>query len=92
MAAACYSAALPDKSEERTLGIIQTGAGVAATGLSTAGKLAAAAIGVVSAVKPLIMLGVGKCKCQPFCEISDDTFMFVSCKFPKKLFMNDCPS
>ena len=64
MAAACYSAALPDKSEERTLGIIQTGAGVAATGLSTAGKLAAAAIGVVSAVKPLIMLGVGKCKYQ----------------------------
>ena len=66
MAAACYSAALPDKSEERTLGIIQTGAGVVGTGLSTAGKLAAAAIGVVSAVKPLIMLGVGKCKHQPF--------------------------
>merc|ERR1719367_1400546 len=66
MAVACYSAALPDSSDEslsrqkRTLGIITTGANIAANGLSTAGKVAAGAIAVASAVKPLIMLGVGK--------------------------------
>merc|ERR1712109_356688 len=64
MGAMCFGAPSTDggneilSREKRTLGLVSAGAG--ASGLTTAGKLAAAGIAIVSAVKPLIMLGVGK--------------------------------
>jgi len=66
MGAMCFGAPSTDggneilSREKRTLGLVSAGAGAAASGLTTAGKLAAAGIAIVSAVKPLIMLGVGK--------------------------------
>merc|ERR1711863_94639 len=66
MGAVCFGAPSTDggneilSREKRTLGLVSAGAGAAASGLTTAGKLAAAGIAIVSAVKPLIMLGVGK--------------------------------
>merc|ERR1712177_148490 len=66
MGAMCFGAPSTDggneilSREKRTLGLVSAGAGAAASGRTTAGKLAAAGIAIVSAVKPLIMLGVGK--------------------------------
>merc|ERR1711937_296327 len=65
MGAMCFGAPSTDggneilSREKRTLGLVSAGAGAAASGLTTAGKLAAAGIAIVSAVKPLIMNGVG---------------------------------
>ena len=51
-----------DNGEARTLGIITTGAGLAGNALGAAGRVALALVGVAAAVKPLLVLGLGKCK------------------------------
>merc|ERR1711937_322588 len=56
MGAMCFGAPSTDggneilSREKRTLGLVSAGAGAAASGLTTAGKLAAAGIAIVSAV------------------------------------------
>ena len=48
--------------QPRTLGLLTAGTNVLTTGLGAAGSAAATAIGVTSAVKPLVFLGLGKCE------------------------------
>ncbi len=43
-------------------GLLTVGAQAAAGGLSVAGQVAGAAVSTVAAAKPLILLGLGKCK------------------------------
>jgi hypothetical protein len=47
---------------KRTLGLITVGAQAVSNGVGTLGKLAGTAVGVAAAAKPLILLGLGKCK------------------------------
>ena len=51
-----------DQGDARTLGLATVAAGAIGSGIGTIGRLAATAIGVLAAAKPLIMLGLGKCK------------------------------
>lgn len=46
----------------RTLGLLSFGAEAVGAGVGAAGSAAASAIGVAAAAKPLILLGLGKCK------------------------------
>ena len=48
--------------EKRTLGLLTVGAKAVAAGIGTAGKVAGATIATAAALKPLILLGLGKCK------------------------------
>ena len=48
--------------EARTLGVITTGANLAGSAIGAAGRVALALVGVAAAVKPLLVLGLGKCK------------------------------
>ena len=61
-----HSASIPKKEENnrngKTLGLLTVGAQAVGTGVGTAGKVLGTAVGVLSAVKPLILLGLGKCK------------------------------
>ena len=49
--------------EPRTLGLLTAGAGALQAGIGAAGSAVGTAIGVAAAAKPLILLGLGKCKC-----------------------------
>ena len=65
--ALAYSAAIPGENQKlnrqkRTLGLVTAGAGAVSEGIGAAGAIAATAVGILSAVKPLIILGLGKCK------------------------------
>lgn len=51
-----------EQGQARTLGLVTAGANVVGSGIGTIGRLAAVAVGLVAAVKPLIILGLGKCK------------------------------
>ena len=51
-----------ENGEARTLGILTVGANTAGTALGAAGRMALALVGVAAAVKPLIVLGLGKCE------------------------------
>ena len=68
LVAVCYSAVIPsdenqpNSRQKRTLGLLTAGADTVATGLGTAGTMAATAVGIISAIKPLVLLGLGKCK------------------------------
>ena len=63
-----HAAPLNDKEtnnqngEARTLGVITTGANLAGSAIGAAGRVALALVGVAAAVKPLLVLGLGKCK------------------------------
>lgn len=48
--------------EKRTLGLLTVGAQAVSKGVGTVGKLAAAGLATAVAAKPLIILGLGKCK------------------------------
>jgi len=48
--------------EKRTLGLLTVGTRLVGAKLAAAGSVAAATVGVVAAAKPLILLGLGKCK------------------------------
>ena len=48
--------------EGKTLGLLTVGAQTLSSGVGTAGKVLGTAVGVMSAIKPLILLGVGKCE------------------------------
>ncbi len=48
--------------QKRTLGLLTVGANALSDGVGTAGVLAGTAIAAVSAIKPLLLLGIGKCK------------------------------
>ena len=56
-----------ENGEARTLGVITTGANLAGSALGAAGRVALALVGVAAAVKPLLVLGLGKCKSN-FCD------------------------
>ena len=68
IAATANCAAIPvpvevaNSRQPRTLGLLTAGTNVLTTGLGAAGSAAATAIGVTSAVKPLVFLGLGKCE------------------------------
>ena len=51
-----------EHGEPRTLGVVTTGASLAGSALGAAGRVALALVGVAAAVKPLLVLGLGKCK------------------------------
>ena len=51
-----------ENGEARTLGVVTTGANLAGSALGAAGRVALALVGVAAAVKPLLVLGLGKCK------------------------------
>ena len=51
-----------ENGEARTLGLITTGAQAVGSGIGAAGRVALALVGVAAAVKPLVVLGLGKCK------------------------------
>jgi hypothetical protein len=63
---AIQAAVIPEEKsndrQKRTLGLLTVGAQMAQSGVGTAGKVALTALGLVSAIKPLILLGIGKCK------------------------------
>ena len=50
------------EGQARTLGLVTTGANLAGSAISTVGRVALALVGVAAAVKPLIILGLGKCE------------------------------
>ena len=51
-----------ENGEARTLGVMITGANLAGSALGAAGRVALALVGVAAAVKPLLVLGLGKCE------------------------------
>ena len=51
-----------ENGEARTLGVAITGANLASSALGAAGRVALALVGVAAAVKPLLVLGLGKCE------------------------------
>ena len=53
-----------ENGEARTLGVVTTGANLAGSALGAAGRVALALVGVAAAVKPLLILGLGKCEYQ----------------------------
>ena len=46
----------------KTLGLLTVGANALSPVVSTAGQVALGTIAAISAIKPLILLGIGKCK------------------------------
>ena len=48
--------------QPRTLGLLEFGANALSNGIGAVGGAAATAVGAVAAAKPLILLGLGKCK------------------------------
>ena len=48
--------------QKRTLGLLTVGAQALSGGVGKAAVIAGATIAAVTAIKPLILLGVGKCK------------------------------
>ena len=61
-----HGASLPKKEENhrqgKTLGLLTVATSALGSGASTAGAALGTAVGVISAVKPLLLLGLGKCK------------------------------
>ena len=51
-----------EHGQARTLGLVTQGANLAGGAISTIGKVALALVGFTAAVKPLIVLGLGKCE------------------------------
>ena len=50
------------KRQGRTLGLLQAGTAALGSGIGAVGSAAATAVGVAAGVKPLILLGLGKCE------------------------------
>ncbi len=62
---AAAPAVVPTSSRQgRTLGLLAVGAQAVGTGLSAVVPAAATAAGTVAAVKPMVLLGLGKCTTQ----------------------------
>ena len=61
-----HGASLPKTKENhrqgKTLGLLTVATSALGSGASTAGAALGTAVGVISAVKPLLLLGLGKCK------------------------------
>ena len=61
-----HGASLPKTKENhrqgKTLGLLTVATSALGSGASPAGAALGTAVGVISAVKPLLLLGLGKCK------------------------------
>ena len=60
-------ASIPKEEKEnhrqgKTLGLLTVGTQALGSTVGTAGKVLGTAVGVISAIKPLLLLGLGKCK------------------------------
>ena len=59
-------ASIPKEKENhrqgKTLGLLSVGTSALGSGVGTAGKVLGTAVAAISAIKPLLLLGLGKCK------------------------------